>query len=383
MVQGLLDDQVAADLETPAVVIDLDRTDTRIGRMAAVMRERGVALRPHVKTHKSIELARRQMVAGAVGLTVATIGEAEVFADAGFEDIFIAYPVIAQGPKSERLRRLTERCTLSVGADSIEGIAILAASGRGASGPLRVLIEIDSGGARTGVKPDLAGPLARRAVDLGLEVLGAFTHEGHGYKGIAARSAAGEDAVAALATAADSLRAEGIEPSVLSAGSTPTAELSAHGVVTEERPGTYLFSDRLQATLIGEDPGDVALIVLARVVSLGAGDGFVIDAGAKILAQDVSPLTPGHGTIVGYPEGVIVRLNDHHGVVDLPAGSPRPAIGSVVWVVPNHVCPVVTSWTTSWWPVEGAWSIGGPWMRGAGIPEAGGDGLAGPASAPS
>jgi D-serine deaminase-like pyridoxal phosphate-dependent protein len=340
MVHGLLDDQVAGDLETPAVVVDLDRVDARIARMAAIMRDRGVALRPHVKTHKSVEFARRQVEAGAVGLTVATIGEAEVFADAGFEDIFIAYPVIALGPKAERLRRLSERCVLSVGADSVEGLGALAAAWD-ASGPLRVLIEIDSGGGRTGVKPDLAGPLARRAVDLGLEVAGAFTHEGHGYKGVAARPAAGADAVASLAAAADSLRAEGIEPSVLSAGSTPTAELSAHGVVTEERPGTYLFSDRLQATLLGEPPEDVALMVLARVVSRGAGDGFVIDAGAKILAQDVSPLTPGHGAVVGYPEGVVVRLNDHHGVVELPAGSARPAIGSVVWVVPNHVCPVV------------------------------------------
>ncbi len=341
MAQGLLDDQVAADLETPVVVVDLDRTDARIARMAALMRERGVALRPHVKTHKSIEFARRQVSAGAIGLTVATIGEAEVFAEAGFEDIFIAYPIIAVGPKAERLRRLSERCSLSVGADSVEGLRALATAGEGASGPLRVLIEIDSGGARTGAEPDLAGRLARRAVDLGLEVAGAFTHEGHGYKGVAARPAAGADAVAGLAAAADSMRAEGIEPAVLSAGSTPTAELSAHGVVTEERPGTYLFSDRLQATLLGEVAEEVALMVLARVVSLGAGDGFVIDAGAKILAQDVSPLTPGHGAIVGYPEGVVVRLYDHHGVVELPAGSARPAIGSVVWLVPNHVCPVV------------------------------------------
>ena len=343
MTHGFLDDPVAAGLETPAVVVDLDRVDARIARMAAVMRERGVALRPHVKTHKSLEFARRQIEAGAVGLTVATIGEAEVFADAGFDDIFIAYPVIALGPKADRLRRLGERCTLSVGADSVVGLEALAAAGggEGAPAPWRVLIEIDSGGARTGVKPDLAGPLARRAVDLGLEVAGAFTHEGHGYKGVAARPAAGADAVAALSAAADSLRAEGIEPSVLSAGSTPTAELSAHGIVTEERPGTYLFSDRLQATLLGEAPEDVALMVLATVVSWGAGDGFVIDAGAKVLAKDVSPLTPGHGAIVGYPEGVVARLYDHHGVVELPAGSARPPVGSTVWVVPNHVCPVV------------------------------------------
>jgi D-serine deaminase-like pyridoxal phosphate-dependent protein len=340
MSQGLLDDPVAAEVETPAVVVDLDRADARIARMAALMRERGVALRPHVKTHKSIEFARRQLRAGAVGLTVATIGEAEVFAEAGFEDIFIAYPLIAAGPKAERLRRLAERCTLSVGADSVEGLRSLAAAGGGA-GSLRVLIEIDSGGARTGVKPDAAGSLARQASDAGLEVAGAFTHEGHGYQGMAARAAAGTDAVASLTRAADSLRAEGIEPSLLSAGSTPTAEASATGVVTEERPGTYVFGDRLQATLAGEAPEEVALMVLTRVVSHGAGKGFVIDAGAKILAQDVSALMPGHGAVLGHAEGVVVRLNDHHGVVDLPAGATRPAIGDVVWIVPNHVCPVV------------------------------------------
>jgi len=341
MIQGFLDDPVEAALETPAVVVDLERVDERIARMAGLMRERGVALRPHVKTHKSLEFARHQIDAGAVGLTVATIGEAEVFADAGFDDIFIAYPVIAAGPKADRLRRLGELCRLSVGMDSVAGLESLAAAGGGASAPWRILIEIDSGGARTGVTPEAAGPLARRAVDLGLAVGGAFTHEGHGYKGGAARAAAGDDAVAGLSAAADSLRAEGIEPIVLSAGSSPTAELSAHGVVTEERPGTYLFGDRLQATLLGEAPENVALMVLATVVSWGTGAGFVIDAGAKILAQDVSPLMPGHGTVVGYPEAVITRLNDHHGVVELPTGSGRPPVGSTVWIVPNHVCPVV------------------------------------------
>ena len=341
MTHGLLDDSVAAGLDTPVVVVDLDRVDARIAAMAGAMRERGIALRPHVKTHKSLAFARRQVAAGAVGLTVATIGEAEVFADAGFEDIFIAYPVIARGPKAVRLARLAARCRVSIGADSVVGIELLAAAGAGATGSLRILIEIDSGGARTGVQPAMAGPLARRAAELGLEVAGAFTHEGHGYRGGPARAAAGADAVAGLTTAAESLRAAGLEPAVLSAGSTPTAELSAHGVVTEERPGTYVFNDRLQAALRGERPESVALMVLATVVSAGSGDGFVIDAGAKILAQDTYPLIPGHGAIVGYPDAVIARLNDHHGVVELPAGSARPAVGSTVWVVPNHVCPVV------------------------------------------
>ncbi len=177
--------------------------------------------------------------------------------------------------------------------------------------------------------------------DCGFEVIGAFTHEGHGYKGTEQRQTAGEDAVSSLEVAAASLRAEGIEPMVLSAGATPTFELSAHGIVTEERPGTYVFGDRQQAALRGEPAEDVALMVAATVVSAGTGDGFVIDAGAKSLAQDVSPIIPGHGAIVGYPEAVIHRLHDHHGAVTLPPGSARPAVGSIVWVVPNHVCPVI------------------------------------------
>ncbi len=341
MTQGLLDDAASGAIDTPAVVVDLDRMDARISTMSALMRDRGIALRPHAKTHKSIEVARRQIAAGAVGLTVATIGEAEVFAEAGFPDLFIAYPLVAGGPKADRLRRLAASSTLSVGADSVAGLDALTAALRGASGRLRVVIEIDSGGARTGVRPEDAGALARHATDLGIEVSGAFTHEGHGYKGAQARQAAGEDAVSALATAAASLRAENIEPAVLSAGSTPTAELSAHGLVTEERPGTYVFGDRLQAALAGEPAEAAALMVAATVVSTGPGGGFVIDAGAKILAQDVAPFIPGHGAIVGYPEAVIQRLNDHHGVVDLPAGAARPSVGSIVWVVPNHVCPVV------------------------------------------
>ena len=126
MSESWLDEEARAGLDTPAVVLDLDRVDANIGRMAAAMRERGVALRPHAKTHKSIEVGRRQIAAGAVGLTVATIGEAEVFADGGIDDLFIAYPLLAVGPKVERLRRLAERCRLAVGVDSVEGIEGLA-----------------------------------------------------------------------------------------------------------------------------------------------------------------------------------------------------------------------------------------------------------------
>jgi D-serine deaminase-like pyridoxal phosphate-dependent protein len=341
MTRGLLDEDEVAKLDTPVVVVDLDRTDSRIAAMAALMRDRGIALRPHAKTHKSVEIGRRQIAAGASGLTVATVGEAEVFADAGIIDLFIAYPLVVRPTTVDRLRRLAARSNLSVGADSVAGVDALAAAVAGREPSLRVLIEIDSGGSRTGVRPEDAGVLARHAADRELHVAGAFTHEGHGYRGGAARTAAGDDAARGLEVAAAAMRDVGFEPAVLSAGSTPTAAASAHGVVTEERPGTYVYGDRLQAAIADEDAEDAALMVAATVVSAGSGGGFVIDAGAKVLAQDVSPLIAGHGAIVGSPEAVITRLNDHHGVVELPRGATPPGIGSVVWIVPNHVCPVV------------------------------------------
>ena len=160
-------------------------------------------------------------------------------------------------------------------------------------------------------------------------------------RGRAERVAAADDEVDGLTSAAERLRASGIDARIVSAGSTPTAGLSARGAITEERPGTYIFGDRQQAFLADRALDDTALLVAATVVSHGSGGGFVVDAGAKILAKDVAPYLPGHGSVVGYPEAVIERVNDHHGVVELPAGASRPAIGDVVWIAPNHVCPVV------------------------------------------
>jgi D-serine deaminase-like pyridoxal phosphate-dependent protein len=201
-------------------------------------------------------------------------------------------------------------------------------------------VEIDCGGRRTGVLPEEAGPLARACRDLGLEPVGVFTHAGHGYGGPEARLAAADDEVAGLTTAADSLRAEGVEPVVVSAGSTPTAVLSARGVVTEERPGTYVFGDRLQAAVAGDSLDGIALVVAATVVSHGSRGGFVVDAGAKVLGKDVAPFLDGHGAVLGW-DAVIARVSDHHGVIELEAGAARPAVGDLVFVVPNHVCPVV------------------------------------------
>ena len=336
-----LSDAARAAIDTPALVVDLDRMDAAIERMQRSMTERGVALRPHAKTHKSVEVARRQLAAGAAGLTVGTIGEAEVFADAGIDDIFIAYPLVPLGPKADRLRDVARNARLRVGMDSVTGARAIAEALGDDRGRVEVLVEIDSGGRRSGVAPQAAGEVARAATDLGLRVVGVFTHGGHGYAGPDARAAAADDEVHSLTTAADDLRAHGIEPVVVSAGSTPTALGSARDGVTEERPGTYVFGDRQQVALGSIAADAVAAVVAARVTSVSeAGRRFVIDAGAKTLTKDVPAYIAGHAEI---PEldTVVARVSDYHGVVEVAPGAPMPEVGRVVVAVPNHICPVV------------------------------------------
>ena len=333
-------------LDTPELVVDLDVVERNAARLQRALDERGVALRPHVKTHKSPELARIQIEAGARGITVGNLGEAEVFADAGFDDIFIAYPIRADRPKADRLRALAARpdLRLSVGFDSVQGAERLseavAARDPGARRPLRVLVELDPGNRRTGAPPSEAGALARAARGLGLDVVGVFTHGGHAYRPGGA-DPAGADEVRTLAEGAAALLELGIEAPIVSAGSTPTQLTAAVAPVTEIRAGTYLLGDR-QQWAIGAVPDDgIAIAVAATVVSAAVAGQVVIDAGAKTLTKDIGPYVEGYGAIPAYPEAVIERLSDYHGVVRIPDGTPRPAVGEVVAVIPNHVCPVI------------------------------------------
>ena len=334
-------------IDTPALVVDLDRMDAAIVRMAGVMAGRGVALRPHAKTHKSLHVGRLQVAAGASGLTVGTLGEAEVFAAGGLDDLFIAYPIVPRGPKAERLAALVAAAgargtRVRIGADSPDGVRAVADALGTVAGHVDVLVEIDAGGHRTGVAPAQAGRLAADAAAVGLSVIGVFTHGGHGYAGPDARLAAADDEVHALEIAAEALAAVGIEPRVVSAGSTPTARESARGAVTEERPGTYVFGDRQQVSLGSIAPDAVAAAVATTIVSVDRGSRrFVVDAGAKILAKDVAPYVSGHAEIPELGGAIVTRLYDYHGVVEAPDGAPLPEVGRVVLVVPNHICPVV------------------------------------------
>jgi D-serine deaminase-like pyridoxal phosphate-dependent protein len=330
-------------LDTPRVIVDLARVQANIARLQAEMDARGIALRPHAKTHKSIAIARMQLAAGARGVTVGTIGEAEVFAGAGIDDIFLAYPIWADGPKAARIRVLHEASpAFRVGVDSAGGAARLAAAVAGSAGGRRlgVLIEIDPGLRRTGVpSPAAAVEVARAARSSGLAVEGVFSHGGHSYR-LGAAQAAGDDEIRSLAAAADALLADGFEVSVISAGSTPTMLTAAGGRVTEIRAGTYVLGDR-QQWLLGAIPAEGCAVVVAATVVSVFDDRVVLDAGAKALTKDRADWITGYGAIVGYPELVIDRVNDYHGVALVTSGAPRPALGEVVAIVPNHICPVI------------------------------------------
>lgn len=331
------DFHIPASVETPALCIDLRLMDQNIQRMATGLRARGAKFRPHVKSHKCLNIARRQMEAGAVGLTAATIGEAEVFVEGGFDDIFVAYPLWITDAKGARLRRLLENATIAVGVSSVEGATNLVARMSGVD-QLHVVIEVDSGDRRTGAtSPEMAVAVADVIANSKLHLQGVFTHGGHSYGGLAAIVGAASDEVGALLDAARALKLAGHDVETLSAGSTPTALVSSVAGVTEERPGTFVFGDRQQVALDAHPAESVALFVAATVVEVSGGK-FVLDAGAKVFAKDLPATVEGYGALPAHPEARIERLYDHHAVVTNARTLPR--VGEKLAVIPNHVCPV-------------------------------------------
>jgi D-serine deaminase-like pyridoxal phosphate-dependent protein len=319
-------------IETPAVVVDADVLDRNIARTAALARERGLALRPHAKTHKVPEIAALQLAAGAVGLTVATIGEAEVFVDAGARDVFIAYPLWVSAAKAARLDALRSCARIVVGVDSVPGAANL---GHRVPG-LEVLVEVDSGHHRSGVPATEVVPLATAARDAGLTVVGVFTFPGHAY-GPDAATAAARGEREALLEAGERLRGAGFEVRVLSGGSTPSLTATEPGGATEVRPGVYVFGDAQQWELGHCAAEAIALTVLATVVSAHP-DRIILDAGSKVLGADRAAWASGFGRLLDHPDARVTALSEHHATV---VGTGLPGVGETARVVPNHVCATV------------------------------------------
>ena len=320
------------DIDTPAVLIDLDKVERNLRAAQAFADRHGIRLRPHIKTHKLPRFALRQVALGAVGITCQKLGEAEVMADAGLTDIFLPYNILGAA-KLARLKALADRVDLKVTADSVTTVNGYARTFAGAPRELLVLVECDTGGHRAGVQtPEAAVELARHiAAAPGLRFAGLMTFP-------AKRTIA--DSNAWLARAVALLEAAGLPPEVVTTGGTPDLwHADDVTVATEYRPGTYIYLDRFQ---VAEGVGtfdDCALTVLATVVSRPTARRVVLDTGSKALTSDTLGLT-GYGCILEYPDAVIAQLSEEHAVVDLPEDSAAPEIGELVRIVPNHACPV-------------------------------------------
>jgi D-serine deaminase-like pyridoxal phosphate-dependent protein len=329
-------------LDTPSLVVDLGRLEGNIARWAAYAKDAGVKLRPHGKTHKCVEIARRQLAAGAVGLTLAKIGEAEVMARAGVEDIFLAYEVVG-GPKLPRLLELARTIRMRVGVDSMDVAAPLADAAASAGVTVDVMIEVDTGLGRCGVAPGepllaLAKAVARSR---GLRLAGIFTYRGYRPD----LEAAGREEGEIMVREAERLRAAGFTIDEVSVGSTPTGRPAARVPgVTEVRPGTYVFNDAMQVRWGSAKPEECALVVVCRVISRPSRDVAVLDAGSKVLTAERGPYSSrgdSHGVLRGYPDCQIDRLWEEHGRVQLTEEARRLRVGDFVEIIPSHVCPTV------------------------------------------
>jgi len=330
-----------SELDTPSLLVDIVRLKANLERMAQYARAADLALRPHVKTHKTPEIAKLQLAQGAAGVTVAKTSEAEVMADAGIEDIFIAHQIVGER-KIPRLTALARRVTLSVGVDSMEVALPLSTAFVQEGMRLPVLIEVDVGLGRCGVKPDGVGELARQLSTLGgLNLVGVFGYVGQVY---AARN---ENEIAGLAAhearslmlVAELVRAVTQTDIRVSGGSTPTAQhYQAQCGLTEIRPGTYVFNDRMQLAKWSAQPSDCALTVLATVVSTPEPGRAVLDAGSKALGTDHAAELSGYGVLKEDENAVVVRVNEEHGFLDLANAAIKLRVGDKVEVIPNHCC---------------------------------------------
>ena len=315
-------------LETPVPVIDLDVVERNLSRMQTYADSHGLALRPHIKTHKLPRFAQRQVALGAVGITCQKLGEAEVMADAGLDDILISFPLIG-ADKARRLAALARRVTMRAAIDNPLALETVALAGQEAGRPIGVLVEFDSGMHRTGVT-SVAEALALiaqvRAAD-GLRFDGLMTYPS---------SAVSADFVRAV-------QAAGIDLPIVSGGGTPRAA-QAHEIagVTELRVGTYIYNDRTLVELGTARLEDCALLVHATVVSRPTATRAILDCGSKTLSSDLIPrgASAGYGLLIDYPDAVIDRLSEEHGMVDLSGSEARPALGERVRILPNHVCVV-------------------------------------------
>lgn len=319
-------------LETPAPLIDLDIVERNIAAAQAFFTERGIALRPHIKTHKLVRLAKAQITAGAVGITCQKTTEAEPFVDGSCDDILITYNILGR-EKRARLKSLADRARMTVVADNDVVVAGLAETFTDTARPLRVLVECDTGHGRCGVRSpraaaELAGLIARTK---GLTFGGLMTYPAPDTQTqVEAFLAEARKQCVAAAGACDTI----------SSGGTPSMSSVPHGsVITEYRAGTYIYNDRSLVARGACTLDQCAMTITATVVSRPTTDRAILDAGSKTLSSDLLGLE-GYGMLPAYPDAIIRGLSEEHGSVELTGLARKPSVGEIVAIIPNHTCVV-------------------------------------------
>ena len=353
------------ELSTPALAIDLDVVERNLDRMAKLCRDQGVGVRPHTKTHKSPEVAKMQIDRGAVGLTVAKVGEAEVMVGAGLDDILIAFPIFG----AEKLRRIAQlakvrRVLLSLDHEATARELSNAAAAQGAT--IGVLVEFDAGFHRCGLAP---GPacveLARKIEKLpGLEFRGLMTYFGHVWGTAEERRNEALRTAEPVAKALDAFQEEGLHVEIVSGGSTPSSEF-AHLVpgLTDIRPGVYVYNDLNTYHQGACRLEDCAARIVTTVVSTAVPGKVIIDSGSKTFSSDLLGSGPksGYGYVVEAPDASIIKLNEEHGHLDITKSAHQFHVGEVLTVIPNHVCTCVNMhdeiFVARRGEVEGAWRV--------------------------
>lgn len=323
---------------TPYVQIDEGKALANIHKFQSYCDAHGIRLRPHIKTHKTLELARAQMEAGAVGITCQKVTEAEVFVEAGFKDILITYNLLG-AERTSRLAKLREKANISVVADHPKVVDGLAEASQ-AQNPLSVLIEVDTGSKRCGLSdPSDIVALAHHIQSKdSLQFTGLMTYPKKGQP---------QKADALLAQLKQALNAAGLPCPIISSGGSPDMWRAHESQsATEYRVGTYVYFDRSLIQAGACELEDCALVVKATVIST-QGDRFMLDAGSKALTSDLQGCQ-GHGLILEYPQAVIYGLSEEHGHVDASSCAQRPNIGDIVTVLPNHACPVSNLFDQIW-----------------------------------
>ncbi|MBS4202134.1 alanine racemase [Bacillus sp. FJAT-49732] len=337
-----------SDLDTPYVLIDVDKVEKNIFSMQDRAKKSGIKLRPHAKTHKLPILAKKQIEAGAIGITVAKLGEAEVMVAEGISNILIAYPIVGT-QKIERLFKLAKQADITVAVDRYETAKMI--SNRFNEDPalsVGIIVEIDSGFKRVGILPgeptlDLALKISKLP---GLEFRGLMTFAGQSYnaadiEGI--KQVAMHEGSIAVETG-KMLQKHGLNTEIISVGSTPTSRfVSSVTGVTDVRPGTYIFGDLTQVSIGVHHLNDCALTVKVTIVSRPSPDRAVIDAGTKVFTMDgsESPIGTGRGYVIGHPNIQVSWFTEEHGMLQLTSEDQYLTVGDTLEIVPVHCCAVI------------------------------------------